>query len=346
MTVLIVTHSTDNECVEMVTRALERRGESCFRLDTDLFPGTIDLRVRISGEARSIELQRDGRTVELGALTAAWHRRLAVGRTIPATLERQVRAASIAESRRVLHGLLASLTCFVLDPWGRIRLAEAKQLQLELARGVGLDVPRTLVTNDPDAVRDFWDDCGGRVVAKMMASFAIHEDGQEKVVFTNPLAEQDLAALEGLRLCPMTFQERLEKALELRVTVVGGRIFTAAIDSSAMERSRTDWRREGLALMGSWKAHALPAGVERGLLALMDALGLNYGAADFIVTPEGRHVFLELNPAGEFFWLERENGFPISEALADVLLGRAGRRSPPLLAGDPRLAQSRAPDAS
>jgi glutathione synthase/RimK-type ligase-like ATP-grasp enzyme len=225
----------------------------------------------------------------------------------------------------------------VLDPWGRIRLAEAKQLQLELARAVGLDVPRTLVTNDPAAVRALWEQCAGRLVTKMMASFAIRADGADQVVFTNPLSEQDLAGLDGLRLCPMTFQERLEKELELRVTVVGRRTFTASIDSRALERSRTDWRREGLALIDRWKPHVLPADVERGLLALMDALGLNYGAADFVITPEGRHVFLEVNPAGEFFWLERENGFPISDALADVLLGRAERRTPPLLAADPRL---------
>ncbi len=336
MTVLIVTHSEDNECVDMVTRALERRGVRAFRFDTDRFPGAIDVRVRVGAAGRSVEIGRDGQVVELGDLKAAWHRRLAVGKAIPDTLERQVRAASVEESRRVVHGLLASLSCFVLDPWNRIRLGETKQLQLELARAVGLDVPRTLVTNDPAAVRAFWDECGGRVVGKMMASFAIHEDGREKVVFTNPIAESDLAALDGLRLCPMTFQEKLEKSLELRATIVGRRVFTAAIDSNAMERSKTDWRREGLALIGSWKPHALPPDVERGLLAVMDALGLNYGAADFVITPEGRHVFLEVNPAGEFFWLERENRFPISEALADVLLGRAERREAPLLASDPR----------
>jgi D-alanine-D-alanine ligase-like ATP-grasp enzyme len=58
----------------------------------------------------------------------------------------------------------------------------------------------------------------------------------------------------------------------------------------------------------------------------MDALGLNYGALDFIVTPEGRHVFLEVNPAGEFMWLMRYPGLPIAEALADVLAGRVARR--------------------
>ncbi len=336
MNVLIVTHSQDNESVEMVTRELEQRGARVFRFDTDRFPGEVDVRVRIDGAARRIELGRDGAVIELGALTAAWHRRLSIGGGIPATLEPQVRSASVEESRRVVHGVLASLTCFVLDPWGRIRLAETKELQLELARALGLEVPRTLVTNDPAAVRAFWDECGERVVTKMMASFAIREEGREKVVFTNPIAAADLEALDGLRLCPMTFQERLDKARELRVTIVGRRVFAAAIDSGALERARTDWRREGLALIDRWQPCALPADVERKLLALMDVFGLNYGAADFIVTPEGRHVFLELNPAGEYFWLERENGLPISAALADVLLGRAARRELALLAGDPR----------
>ena len=126
--------------------------------------------------------------------------------------------------------------------------------------------------------------------------------------------------------------------MELRVTVVGRRAFAASIDSNALERSQTDWRREGVALIDRWQPYALPADVERGLLGVMDALGINYGAADFVVTPEGRHVFLEVNPAGEFFWLERQNGLPISEAIADVLLGRAPRREAPLLVRDPRSA--------
>jgi len=341
MNVLIVTHSQDNECVDMVTRALEARGARPFRFDTDRFPGEIDVRVRVEGSTRRIEIEREGRVLELGELTAAWHRRLAVGRGIPESLEPQVRSASVEESRRVVLGMLASLTCFVLDPWVRIRQAEVKELQLELARALGLEIPRTLVTNDPAAVRSFFDECAGRVVTKMMASFAIREDGRERVVFTTPISAADLEALDGLRLCPMTFQERVDKERELRVTVVGTRVFAAAIDSNALERARTDWRREGLALVDRWQPCALPAEVEARLLALMDALGLNYGAADFIVTPEGRHVFLELNPAGEFFWLERENGFPISAALADVMLGRAARREPPLLALDPRLEPGR-----
>lgn len=336
MKTLIVTKQNDNECIDMVTRALAKRGATAFRLDTDLFPTQIDIRVRVANGERRTELARGSERVEVGELVGAWHRRLAIAEQLPKNMDPQVRFASVEESRRVLHGVLASLPCFTIDPWPVIRIAENKQLQLEIARSCGLDVPRTLITNDPTAARAFFDECRGAVVTKMMASFAIYEEGREKVVFTTPVKERDLAAMDGLRLCPMTFQEQLEKQSELRVTVVGERVFTASVDSNQMERSKTDWRREGVALLGRWQAAQLPQDVERGLLRLMDALGLNYGAIDVIVTPEGRYVFLEVNPVGEFFWLERENGMPVSEAIADVMLDLAPRREVKLLREDPR----------
>jgi glutathione synthase/RimK-type ligase-like ATP-grasp enzyme len=100
----------------------------------------------------------------------------------------------------------------------------------------------------------------------------------------------------------------------------------AAIDSQALPGARNDWRREGVALIDAWQPYTLPEPIQQGVLGLMEALGLNYGAFDFIVTPEGRHVFLEVNPAGEFMWLMRHPGLPIAEALADVLAGRTARR--------------------
>ena len=326
MRALIITRTSDNESVDFVRRALEKRGAKPFRLDTDRFPTEVRAAIRVENGLASGRLEDRGDVLDVAELAGAWHRRLEIGGKIPTTIDRKLRGPSLEESRRVLLGMFASLPCFVVDPTARLRHAEHKQLQLEVARRVGLDVPRTLVTNDPAAVREFWELCDGRVVAKMMAGFAVIEDGQEKVVFTNPLAERDLEALEQLALCPMTFQERLEKRVELRVTIVGERVFAASIDSSRFERSKTDWRREGLALIGDWKPCDLPADVEKGLLALMDEFGLNYGAIDLVVTPEGRHVFLEVNPAGEFFWLDRAGGLPISEAIADVVLGLAPRR--------------------
>lgn len=325
MTVLILTHSRDNECIDNVSRAIEARGGSVFRLDTDRFPTELLLAARCDPEPRSV-LRLGERELDVAEVTALWHRRLSIGGGIPTGMNPQLRGPSVEESRRTLMGLVGSLTCFTLDPLPRIRHAEHKQLQLRVAHEVGLDIPRTLFSNDPEAVRAFAAACDGRIVTKMLASFAVQEEGQEKVVFTNPVSPADLEDLDGLRYCPMTFQELVDKRLELRVTVVGDRVFSAAIDSQALERSRHDWRREGVALLQDWQTYELPADVEQSLLALMDRFGTNYGAIDLILTPDGRHVFLEINPVGEFFWLERHPGLPISEAIADVLLGQAFRR--------------------
>jgi len=333
MTVLIITRSEDNESSARVAAAVEARGVRAYRLDTDLYP--TDLRISIEdqpgerGRPRGNIVGPAGE-LSLAEITAIYYRRFEVGARIPADLDRQLRAPSVEESRRVMHGLMAVLTAtgaFTLDRLDVVRRAEHKSLQLALARRVGLEVPRTLVSNDPEAVRAFAARVPAGIVTKMMASFAVYDaEGREHVVFTNPVSDEDLADLEGLSLCPMTFQERLEKAVELRVTVVGQQVMAASIDSQALPRAQTDWRREGVALLDAWKRYELPADVHQQTLALMDALGLNYGAFDFIVTPDGRHVFLEVNPVGEFMWLLHTPGLPVDEALADVLCDRAARR--------------------
>lgn len=329
MTVLIVTHSEDHHGIDSVMEALRERGEDVVRLDTDLFPTEVRLEGRFGPGGEEHVVRTADREVPFSEVTAVWNRRFAIGKAIPKDLEHQVRFASVQESRESLRGLLGSLDVFALDPLERVFAAKNKQLQLRLAREVGLEVPDTLITNDPEAVRSFVGRYPAGVVCKMLTSFAVYdEEGRENVVFTNLLTEADLTDLAGLSLSPMTFQEAVAKEVELRVTVVGRRVFSASIDSQSSERATHDWRRDGAALVGQWREHPLPAEVEQRLLALCDRLGLNYGAADFIRTPEGRLVFLEINPAGEWFWLEKAPGFPLSSEIAAVLTNPEARRVP------------------
>jgi len=248
----------------------------------------------------------------LGTVSAVWYRRVAIGQRIPETMDPQLRRTAIDESRATVHGMIASLDAYHLDPVHRIRRAENKQLQLKIARELGLSIPRTLITNQPEAVRRFARECDQGMVMKTLTSFSIYERGEQQVVFTNAVRTEDLEHLGELRYCPATFQERLPKTLELRATIVGGRVFTAAIDSQQSDKARVDWRRDGIGLIDSWQPYALPVEVEQGLLKLMRALEISYGAADLILTPEGRHVFLEVNPNGEFFWLEKHPGLPLT----------------------------------
>jgi MvdD family ATP-grasp ribosomal peptide maturase len=324
MSVLIVTHSNDNDSVTRVAEAIARKGGHTIRFDTDRYPTDVRLTAYYgkSGDERLTLTNEEGE-FDLREVTAIWHRRLSFGVQLPAELDSQLRHASIGEARAAAHGMLASLKCFRMDHLRHIRHAENKQLQLQVARELGLDTPRTLTTNDPAAVRAFAQTCEGGMVTKMLSSFAIYEEGKELVVFTNPVKPEDLVDLSGLSLCPATFQELLSKSLEIRVTVVGQQhVMSAAVDSQVSERATHDWRRDGVRMIQDWRPYQLPSEVEEKILRLMDYFSLNYGAIDIILTPDNRHVFLELNPSGEFFWLEQTPGLPISDAIADLLLSK------------------------
>ncbi|MEH2035820.1 MvdD family ATP-grasp ribosomal peptide maturase [Nostoc sp.] len=319
MTALIITHSQDNESIPLVIQAIEAQGKKAFRFDTDRFPTEMQLDIYY-GRTKRVILSVDDQTLDLNEVSAVWYRRIAIGSKIPNSMDRQLRQASLKESRVSIEGMIASIRGFHLDPLPNIRRAENKQLQLQIAGDVGLDTPRTLTTNNPVAVKQFAQECQQGMITKMLSSFAIYDErGQEKVVFTNPISSEDLDNLDGLRFCPMTFQEKIPKALELRTIIVGKRVLTAAVDSQVLDKARYDWRKQGIALLDAWESYTLPEDVEEKLLKLMAEFGLNYGALDIILTPDGRHVFLEVNPVGEFFWLERCPGLPISQAIAEVL---------------------------
>jgi glutathione synthase/RimK-type ligase-like ATP-grasp enzyme len=138
-----------------------------------------------------------------------------------------------------------------------------------------------------------------------------------KSLFTGLLTEKELANLELIQLTPGVFQELVPKAYEVRATVVGRRIFTARIDSQAKAETKIDWRHRPFDV--DHHPISLPPEVELKILALMEAFGLMFGAFDFIVTPDGDHVFLEVNPAGQYMWIESITGLEITAALADTL---------------------------
>ena len=320
MKVLIITHTQDNQSISMVSEAIKEQGGEAIRFNTDQFPTEVNLELYYhQGEQRLI-LTNNSQQFDLQEVTGVWYRRLNIGGKIPKDMDWQLRQASRQESRATVLGMIASLQAFHLDSLINVERAKHKQLQLQIAQQLGLEIPRNLTTNNPEAVRAFAQECESGMVTKMLSSFAIYEEGKEKVVFTNPVTPQQLEDLGGLNLCPMTFQELVPKALELRTTIVGKQIFTAAIDSQSREAARHDWRRQGIALIKEWKPYQLPQKLEEKLLQLMANLGLNYGALDLILTPDGRYVFLEVNPVGEFFWLEMQPGLPISRAIANLLL--------------------------
>ena len=188
-----------------------------------------------------------------------------------------------------------------------------------MASEVGLIIPPTLVTNNPDAAREFFSQVQGRMVSKLLTAIARSMESPEFFLYTSRVKAEDLEEAESLRYCPMVFQAEIPKQLELRVVVVNGQTFVGALESSQYNHSAVDWRRPGID-PGAWQHHTLPDSLLQQLQIFMANLGLNFGAFDFILTPAGEYVFLEVNPGGEWGMLERDLDLPISHAIADFLV--------------------------
>ncbi|WP_437658352.1 MvdC family ATP-grasp ribosomal peptide maturase [Sorangium sp. So ce1182] len=319
--VLLVSHSQDDFGIGRVAEALRRRGARPVRLDVDRFPRGITLSTALGAGGARRRLEDAGATIDGDEISAVWLRRLwapSLGEGIP----EEYRAACVRESMTTLTGWLRGLPArrWINEPAAEER-AQDKLRQLAVAASVGLRVPETLVTNDAAEVRAFFARLEGNVVAKMLTPFSTSLSGGGPFVFTHAVSAADLDALSGLRQSPMVFQERIPKARELRVACVDGRCFPGALDATRYESLAVDWRHPAVNEAGiAWEQDALPRDVAAQLGALQRALGLVFGAVDLIRTPDGEHVFLEVNPAGEWGMLERDLGLPIADALAEALL--------------------------
>jgi glutathione synthase/RimK-type ligase-like ATP-grasp enzyme len=208
-----------------------------------------------------------------------------------------------------------------------------KVSQLEQARRVGMLIPRTLATNDPEAARKFLAELSGAAIYKALypPTRQLAPEGEQgdtggkkrwASVFTNKLDERALAKLDGVRYAPCLFQELDDKRIELRVTVLGHQVFATEIHSQAHADSSIDFRRHYALGVTPYAIHALPHAVADQCRALNHALGLRFGAYDFILTPDGRYVFLEVNQAGQFLWLEEQTGQPLLESFCEMLIQR------------------------
>lgn len=320
-TVLLVSHSQDEFGVGRVADGLRRRGARPVRLDVDRFPRQLTLSTALGAGGARRRLEDAGVRLDGEEISAVWLRRLWAPNLGEGIAERY-RDACVRESMKALTGWLGGLPArrWINEPAAEER-ADDKLRQLAAAAAAGLRIPETLVTNDPAEVRDFFARLEGNVVAKMLTPFSASLAGDTPFVYTRALSAADLDALSGLRQSPMVFQERIPKARELRVAYVDGRCFPGALDASRYEAIAADWRHPDVLAAGvRWEPGALPADVEARLGAFMRALGLVFGAIDLICTPDGEHVFLEVNPAGEWGMLERDLGLPIADALAEALL--------------------------
>ncbi|WP_326699076.1 ATP-grasp ribosomal peptide maturase [Streptomyces sp. NBC_01754] len=188
--------------------------------------------------------------------------------------------------------------------------AEHKPLQLAVAERIGLTVPPTLISNDLNDVRAFIVEHGQVIYKTLRWTPYRRGDGVGLTTWTEPVTADEVD--ERVTVVPHLFQARVDKVADVRVVVVGPKVFAVRIDSDLL-----DWRADYSAL--SYKPVNLPFGAEKALIAHLKHFGLASGSFDLCITRDDGLHWLELNPNGQWGWLEGETGLPIASAFADLL---------------------------
>jgi glutathione synthase/RimK-type ligase-like ATP-grasp enzyme len=206
-----------------------------------------------------------------------------------------------------------------IDDFWKVQNAEDKIYQLKLASEIGFHVPDTLITSDPIRVKNFYEQHKQNIVVKLLSSGPMID----KVLFTKRIEKADLRMLDSLKMSPSIFQECIQKAFELRITVAGDKIFTTKIFSQEDEQTSVDWRTKPKLndFEVKMEPFTLPTNVESSIKSFMRNIGLRFGCIDMIVTPKNEYVFLEINPNGQWYFVQLRTGAEIAKAIADLLIG-------------------------
>jgi ATP-grasp ribosomal peptide maturase len=298
---------------DMVVEELHSRTVPVFRFDTADFPQSLALTSHFDGAWHGT-LRGSNGSIALESIRSVYFRR-PTGFAFPDGMTDAERQFAGREARRGIGGLLMSLPCLWLNHPSRVADAEYKPFQLTAAAACGLDVPLTTLTNDPIAAEEVRTYLGPDLVYKTLASASVVDGDQLSCVYTTAIGA-DILTDERITLTVHQFQERIHKTQDVRATVVGDRVFAANLYSDSKENG-LDWRADYSAIR--YEETQLPATVEAALLKLARYLGLRFSAADFVVTPDGQYYFIDLNPNGEWGWIEKATGLPIAAAVAELL---------------------------
>lgn len=310
--VLILSNEHD-VAVDWVVRELRARGIGYFRLNTERLAQYV---VAIEPVEDHYRVAGEQGNYDLSSVRGVWYRRpeRPDGATLAGLTPAQ-RELVAAQWQAVVLGLRAIPDASWINQPHLNSAAESKLLQLRLAREVGFSVPATLVTNSRSEALRFLASCQNRAVMKGLYAPLLEEPSGSAFVFTHRVNANLLRDIAEAEAAPFILQEEIRPKTDIRVTVVDEQVLAAAV---AEPLADVDWRTALPDLR--FECHHLPEALQQRCIGFLRRLGLRFGAFDFALHPNGDYVFLELNPNGEWGWLQKTVGLTIAEAIVEALI--------------------------
>lgn len=317
--ILLVTNK-DDVTTDFIVNRLNKLRERYYRLNTEDLVTTVGVNLDISNNEYMLIDHRKNKVISLSSIKSVYYRRPGLPRMNDAFLSKGEVEFVGRELTYLLEGIYKILNDrFWISPVPSIREAENKIYQLLLARDIGLEIPKSLITTLQGNAVSFWHKVQEKCVIKPIKGGRVNNLDNPMVIFTSLITADDIGILDGVCECPTYLQNKVDKLADIRVTVVGERVFPAIIYSQEFQETTIDWRKgENIALRH--EKVKIPSDIERKCIELTKRLNLHFGAIDFVLGKDSRYVFLEINPNGQWAWVEKRLGYDISGAIVNLLL--------------------------
>lgn len=320
--ILILTNKQDVHADEVIRR-FNKSGTDVFRLNSEdlICQYTVNADLSKHNELTGYICDVAGRKFNLADVRVGWLRKPVFDFFDRSPLSEEERVAT-SEAKAFIECLYALDHIFwVNDPF-RSNRAKVKLPQLILAAKLGMKIPPTVITNEPEIALSFSERYPGDLLTKSIYAASARIDGREQSLLSCMISARDLLEFkENISVSPTLLQKYINKSFELRVTVFENEVFAVKIDSQNSPETSIDWRANPR--ICAHTVYDLPLNVSTFCLDFLRKQELTFGAMDFIVDPAGEIIFLENNPFGQYLWLELETGLPMTEAMCSLLLRKA-----------------------
>ncbi len=316
--ILIITSVEDSHAY-IVQKALEEKGVMSTLWHSSDFPAQGNETIEFTNNKQNLIISDMELEIKNLDFKTIWLRRpsFTINKNLLHTADQAYATYQCQSFRNSLFNVL-SPNSFWVNPRDNAKRANSKIYQNKIAIETGFNTPASLYSNDSKQIREFIQNNNGTVVFKPLLPILWETQEFVWTNFTELIGEKDLVEDEVLRATPAIYQEVIPKDYELRITVMGKHVFGAKIFSQETNNGKLDWRQSYEELrIDYWD---VPNNLSNQCIKFLQKLGLVFGCFDFIVTPKGEWVFLEVNQMGQFLFLEHYMEFPLLDAFTEFLI--------------------------
>lgn len=302
---LIITNKDDLAADYLISSLIEK-DLPYFRLNSEDIQNYL-VKFTYQNEKFDTEIECENKILNLSEVKSVWYRR-AISPYINQDIDFFSKKFISGELQHLIEGICLNDDLIWINPFDAVIKAERKIYQLKVARDVGFKIPNSLISNDLNLINSFHLQ-NSPIICKPIYHGYFQKKDDNYAIYSNRV---DKKMIDGFNsIYPTYFQKEIKKVADIRITVVGNDIFPVQI---TFDNSKSpDWRRKECEV--TYKEFDLPNHLKKQCIRLVSELGLKFGAIDLARTVDNEYYFFEINPTGEWAWIEHKLGLPIRESL-------------------------------